>query len=370
MAEMEKDDEEEKAKDEKPKDEEVQEEEEPDVSAFRPGDSVITIRRRMQKARKEQMEQAAMERRSRTPSPMGRHKLRSFASSGGRPDLEDAAIEAFEAAAARRVEVADSKQRPRKVERFHQDLIRKEVWRQKFDYIFKQMQAGVEIELQKDRKSRRPSILQQKGKEEAEDAEARRQKAVAGLSQSEIMEQELQQLRRASAPGSPLAIARVAGKLMSLKTETDQSEPALASSDEEEDWPPSPACDLPVIAPAPKLPPAGWRRTGPQKPRPAAAPPPPKHSPPPPAAEPTRSGGARRGRAGIGGLLRPSASLPALRPPAALLGVRDEYYEGDDLFMHEDILHTSNPKLFPLREGHSRPFPMLQLADVSFDEFS
>eukprot|EP00439_Symbiodinium_sp_Y106_P026144 s5095_g3.t1 len=379
MAEMEKDDEEEKAKDEKPKDEEVQEEEEPDVSAFRPGDSawassldrtagaradrVITIRRRMQKARKEQMEQAAMERRSRTPSPMGRHKLRSFASSG-RPDLEDAAIEAFEAAAARRVEVADSKQRPRKVERFHQDLIRKEVWRQKFDYIFKQMQAGVEIELQKDRKSRRPSILQQKGKEEAEDAEARRQKAVAGLSQSEIMEQELQQLRRASAPGSPLAIARVAGKLMSLKTETDQSEPALASSDEEEDWPPSPACDLPVIAPAPKLPPAGWRRTGPQKPRPAAAPPPPKHSPPPPAAEPTRSGGARRGRAGIGGLLRPSASLPALRPPAALLGVRDEYYEGDDLFMHEDILHTSNPKLFPLREGHSRPFPMLQLADA------
>lgn len=233
MAEMEeKDEEEEKAKDEKPKDEEAPEEEEPDVSAFRPGDSVITIRRRMQKARKEQMEQAAMERRSRTPSPMGRHKLRSFASSG-RPDLEDAAIEAFEAAAGRRVEVADSKQRPRKVERFHQDLIRKEVWRQKFDYIFKQMQAGVEIELQKDRKSRRPSILQQKGKEEAEDAEARRQKAVAGLSQSE-MEQELQQLRRASAPGSPLAIARVAGKLMSLKTEPDQSEPALASSDEEE----------------------------------------------------------------------------------------------------------------------------------------
>eukprot|EP00435_Cladocopium_sp_Y103_P070262 s1508_g34.t3 len=44
---------------------------------------------------------------------------------------------------------------PRKVERFHKDLIRKEVWRQKFNYLFKKMQAGVDMELVHDRKNRR-----------------------------------------------------------------------------------------------------------------------------------------------------------------------------------------------------------------------
>ncbi|CAE7546694.1 unnamed protein product [Symbiodinium natans] len=357
---------EEESDNEKDKEKDAQEEAvEEDVAAFRPGDSVITIRRRMQKARKERLEQAAMERRSRTPSPtpMARTRMRAAASP---LDLEEAAIDAFEAVAARRVdgiEAADGKQRPRKVERFHQDLIRKEVWRQKFDYIFRQMQAGVEIELQKDRKSRRPSIL--RGKEELEDADARRQ-ALAG-SHSESLE-ELQQLRRQSAPGSPLAIARMAGKVLTMQAEPDPVvEPLRASSDEEEDWPPlpMPCSDLPVIAPAPKMPPAGWRRTGRQKPRPPVAPPPPKQSPPPPADESSGRGALRR--AGIGGLLRPS-SLPALRPPAEL-GVRDEYYEGDDLFMHEDILHTSNPKLFPLRQGTNFATPVRWVRSESRQRF-
>jgi len=34
-----------------------------------------------------------------------------------------------------------------------------------------------------------------------------------------------------------------------------------------------------------------------------------------------------------------------------------KYYEGDELLMHEDILHSSNPRLFPLR-GHEKLFPL------------
>lgn len=54
--------------------------------------------------------------------------------------------------------------------------------------------------------------------------------------------------------------------------------------------------------------------------------------------------------------LRSSVSVPALT--CALVNVRDAYYGGDELQLHEDILHCSNPKLFPLRPGHGRPLPL------------
>lgn len=48
-----------------------------------------------------------------------------------------------------------------------------------------------------------------------------------------------------------------------------------------------------------------------------------------------------------------------------LLGVRDEYYNGDELHMHEDILNESNPRLFPLRPGvNNTSFPVLSLTKV------
>merc|ERR1712130_756229 len=58
-------------------------------------------------------------------------------------------------------------------------------------------------------------------------------------------------------------------------------------------------------------------------------------------------------------VMQASASLPLLA--AELHPVRDEYYDGDEMFLHEDILYSSNPYLFPLRPfapGQGKPFPL------------
>jgi len=62
-------------------------------------------------------------------------------------------------------------------------------------------------------------------------------------------------------------------------------------------------------------------------------------------------------------LLQASASMPALSQELA--EIRDQYYGGDEVLLHEDVLHTSNPQLFPLRPGHGRPFPLRSLMAVS-----
>lgn len=59
-------------------------------------------------------------------------------------------------------------------------------------------------------------------------------------------------------------------------------------------------------------------------------------------------------------ILRPSPSTP-LPMPQELLGVRENYYCSDEQFMHEDILHTSNPQLFPLRAWPIKFFPLHNL---------
>mmetsp|Transcript_60907 Transcript_60907/g.145157 ORF Transcript_60907/g.145157 Transcript_60907/m.145157 type:complete len:349 (+) Transcript_60907:137-1183(+) len=59
--------------------------------------------------------------------------------------------------------------------------------------------------------------------------------------------------------------------------------------------------------------------------------------------------------------VRPSTSLPSLIIDQHLSVVRQEYYGGDDLLMHEDILHSSNPRLFPLRPVPGRPFSAANL---------
>lgn len=56
------------------------------------------------------------------------------------------------------------------------------------------------------------------------------------------------------------------------------------------------------------------------------------------------------------------SSMPHLA--AELLGIRDDYYSGDELQLHEDILYSSNPQLFPLRPGFGKPFPLPCLANV------
>lgn len=45
--------------------------------------------------------------------------------------------------------------------------------------------------------------------------------------------------------------------------------------------------------------------------------------------------------------------------------MRDEYYGGDELQLHEDILYSSNPRLFPLRMGTGKPFPTSSLKTLA-----
>eukprot|EP00927_Polykrikos_kofoidii_P014029 TRINITY_DN16115_c0_g1_i1.p1 TRINITY_DN16115_c0_g1~~TRINITY_DN16115_c0_g1_i1.p1 ORF type:complete len:459 (+),score=86.33 TRINITY_DN16115_c0_g1_i1:169-1545(+) len=55
-------------------------------------------------------------------------------------------------------------------------------------------------------------------------------------------------------------------------------------------------------------------------------------------------------------LLVASSSEPHLSQE--LHAVRDEYYGGDELKLREDILHASNPRLFPLRPVPGKFFPL------------
>lgn len=329
--------------------------EEEDISSFRPGDTVMTIRKRIREARKARLLE---EQRSRSPSPILHSRMMPFVQPEAKA-MAEGLLEARETAP----DAGNSSGRPmpRKVERFHKDLIRKEVWRQKFNYLFKKMQAGVDMELVHDRKNRRLSIQQQRGREE-EDAEARRQRVIAGIQES--VERELSKLRRAS--GSPRHIARLASQATAtnqpgteVEVEMETVETETEATQEEK----IAICDLePVTDPKPK--PMAWRRTGP-RPKPPVATLPVQIS----REMPKKSGGPDRNRRkhGIAGILQSSTSLPVLRTTPDLLGVRNEYYGGDELFMHEDILHTSNPRLFPLRGGHSTPFPIVKLSLPDLD---
>lgn len=331
--------------------------EEEDIRNFRPGDTVMTIRKRIREARKARLLE---EQRSRSPSPMLHSRMMPFVQPEAKA-MAEGQLEARETAP----DAGNSSGRPmpRKVERFHKDLIRKEVWRQKFNYLFKKMQAGVDMELVHDRKNRRLSIQQQRGREE-EDAEARRQRVIAGIQES--VERELSKLRRAS--GSPRHIARLAKATQAANqpgTEVEAEMETVETETEATQEENIAICDLePVADPKPKPKPMAWRRTGP-RPKPPVAPLPVQIN----REVPKKSGGPDRNRRkhGIAGILQSSTSLPVLRTTPDLLGVRNEYYGGDELFMHEDILHTSNPRLFPLRGGHSTPFPIVKLSLPDFD---
>ncbi|CAJ1375479.1 unnamed protein product [Effrenium voratum] len=129
---------------------------------------------------------------------------------------------------------ADQPGRPRiKVARFHKDLIRKQVWRQKFDYLFEKMQAGVEAELVQDRKARRSSV--QRSSEEAAAAEAKRASLLTGL--EETVPQDLASLRRRSSAGAglqTLELARLASHAL-RRMETGPTDTEVGTEDEEEE---------------------------------------------------------------------------------------------------------------------------------------
>jgi len=81
--------------------------------------------------------------------------------------------------------------------------------------------------------------------------------------------------------------------------------------------------------------------------------------------QPAGPGSCRQSVVSVATLTAPallaSVSAPQLAACEDLRGVRDLYYGGDDLTMHEDILHCSNPRLFPLRAGLDKPFPLPSL---------
>jgi len=62
-------------------------------------------------------------------------------------------------------------------------------------------------------------------------------------------------------------------------------------------------------------------------------------------------------------LLAPSSSAPRLMttPGPEFGDLPHSYYDGDARFMLEDILHSTNPEVFPLRSGPDRLFPLTSL---------
>lgn len=351
----------------------TEEEEELDPFQFRPGDSVITIRRRIHKVRQQQHEQAVAENRSRKapqsrssakPSAISVAELADVvdqipasppAASGDTPFLE-ADLNSSDTPA------ETGGRRQLQVERFHRDMIRKEVWRQKFDFLFRQMQRGVEAEIVADRnngKSTQNGVVGF-GEEATADDQApvessEKEGEVGPKATEDSLRESTQQKDLPSSTAHDFKDSKSASGLSS----SDSGLPWLVPSDLE-------------VQHAQKRMPAtmsqvGWRRTGgrpksgfrarpntsvthlSQKMRPGVA------------AVPKKE----QASTGIGGLLRSSHSLPLIRATPGLLEVREEYYGGDELFMHEDVLNASNPHLFPLRVGHGKPFPLLNLDSLA-----
>lgn len=73
------------------------------------------------------------------------------------------------------------------------------------------------------------------------------------------------------------------------------------------------------------------------------------------------------GQPSIPAILRSDSSVKLLTQD--LVQVRDDYYGGDELLMHEDILHSANPELFPLRRGTGKAFPLEAMSMPQNDGF-
>jgi len=343
-----------------------------DITSFRPGDTVISIRKRIQNERKQQLELLAAARRRPTPASaqkltaqtayadgFGARSASDLASASGRNADHNVAL-SHDADLCRH----DTGRSKPKVERFHRNMIRKEVWRRKFDYLFKQMQ-----EEEEDVNARgRPSVADGEtgsGTESQGGEGTAVDENPTGGGISDVTDRtggSRAGSLRLSHDASALSLASAKG-LPWLQAPSDSSSSAATAVDEE----------LVMLAP-PKLPQAGWRLTPtiPKSSRPS------RPSTGMPKSKPStaskvpglQSTGSLKGRplekpgvTTVAGLLQSSASLPTLQRSQDLLGLRSDYYEGDDTFMHEDILYASNPSLFPLRKGHNKQFPLTSLAE-------
>lgn len=240
-----------------------------------------------------------------------------------------------------------------KVERAHKPLIRKEVWRQKFEFLYKE----VEEETRLDRKNRSNSTGAITGGSSSGNAlgsSAEGSEAALGSSSrpssrpSSASYARLGTKRRSSSAASAATVGLAAlpvGELANIPAEGQEAEHPQDKPLALVEAAPSRPASVPVAC-------GGWCYSGKElrrypKWRPSA----------------TRSGSKPSilPPQPLHRLLTGSSSLPSLiadRRSRELVGIRDEYYGGDDKFLNEDILFCSNPELFPLRVSHNKAFPL------------
>lgn len=272
-----------------------------------------------------------------------------------------------------------------KVNRAHKGLVRKEVWRQKFDFLYKLVEAEMKYDKNNpNTHSDNPAAASAKlaasvaaavpsgcsgardrlasNVSEAADAVAGCQRAGSrpgSASHSKGFAGRPRSCSGTSATGAASQLAASRGDLSSVADDPS----TVAQEQRREAWgqPPSSA-----VAAAR----GGWCKTGksytrqntrPQRRNSAAG----KSRRSPDSSELCPSS---KDQTALPRLLSGSSSLPLLateRRARELCGIKDEYYAGDELFMHEDILFSSNPNLFPLRPAshlsHTRPFPLFSL---------
>lgn len=346
---------------------EAEEESELNPFQYRPGDSVISIRRRIQKERREQYDKQVAENqlrrggqsRSSAQSAMSVAEISEavdhFAPSpssalGDTPFLETE-LDSSETGGRRKLQVA----------RFHRDMIRKEVWRQKFDFLFRQMQQGVESEMLADRQNGRstqsgPTNFAEEsttGDDQAPVEGTEREGETRLEAAEDSLRESTQQRDLPSSGAQDFRDTKSASGVSSDDTGLPWLVPNILESQQKK----MPATMSEI----------GWRRISSRPKSGIRARPSTSVTRLP---QRTHTGGSAKPKqeypsTGIGGLLRSSKSLPHIRATPGLQEVREEYYGGDDLFMHEDVLHASNPGLFPLRVGHGKPFPLLNLDSLS-----
>jgi len=303
-----------------------------------------------------------------------------------------------------------------KVERFHRGMIRREVMQQKLDFLYKQIAAEVAAEVQQE--PRRPASAPLGGSQPAAASGVQGASAVSRAPGAEAAP--APEVAAAAAAG-PQATAAASSPCVAApgNLRRQRSAPAIrgpqhlaASQDRAGGAPALPAqyraggagADGPVAEAAEASPQhqrALWVKTGPKRCRSgtpcrscastAAASRPSsgtKSSASAPGGSRPGSGPSSRASSRPGSALRPgparaSGATPRRKTPAELLTpaapaasapslgggraggpkdlLRTEYYEGDERLMLEDILHASNPHLFPLRQGPCKPFPLPNL---------
>lgn len=265
------------------------------------------------------------------------------------------------------------------IARFHRDMVRREVWRQKFDFLYKQMQQEMEQEAPKGdaAKPRRQDHLPMSfGNRELLAALKAAGLAPPSVTGAECAASELGEAHEGKARPTSRQRPRT------RQGEQPALEPVQSDSSLEVPQSKRPATSH-CAQRSDKAENHFWRFVDPLRSSKVSRP------------RPTSSTGTSRPAKGLqAGVftvplpLRVSASTPSLpmaeARSAALAGssltesqkelqqvreelqhVRAEYYEGNEMIMHEDILHRWNPRIFPLRSDLSKPFPLPTLAAIA-----